>query len=461
VLQQYGSQLYVGDIEGADQETSSWSADRPDISPTAFGDMVPYGDPTWYMDWNSPYYKESHRRFRREVREFTEKEVMPFCHDWDERRAVPRDLWEKCYQAGWLPAIAGLPWPTNYVGDRIAGGVKPEEFDAFHELILMDEVSRSGCAGVLWCFAGLAIGLPPIIRFGSKYLQDKVAEPCLTGKKIICLAITEPGAGSDVASLSTTAKKTPDGKFYIVNGEKKFITNGVWSDFFTVAVRTGDAEGMGGISLLLLERTMPGITTRLMNMSGAWGSGTTFITFEDVKVPVENLIGKENKGFKYIMYNFNTERWGTIVAASRFARVCYEEAFKYAHKRKTFGQLLVNHPVIRLKLADMARQCEALHCWIEHITYQMCTMNHEEAMIKLGGPMALLKAHATKTLEFCAREAMQVLGGIGYTRGGQGEKVERLYREVRAYAIAAGSEEIMLELGMRQAKKMAKMFAKM
>jgi alkylation response protein AidB-like acyl-CoA dehydrogenase len=149
------------------------------------------------------------------------------------------------------------------------------------------------------------------LYYGSNYLKEKVCGPTLRGDKIICLAITEPYAGSDVASLRCEAKLTPDGRHYIVNGEKKWITNGVFADFFTVAVRTGGA-GMGGLSMMLLERGMPGITTRQMQCSGVWPSGTTYITFEDVKVPVENLIGKEGEGFKYIMSNFNHERFGFL-----------------------------------------------------------------------------------------------------------------------------------------------------
>ena len=148
-------------------------------------------------------------------------------------------------------------------------------------------------------FGGLSIGAGPVFRFAAKHLKDKVA-PCLRGEKVICLAVTEPYAGSDVMNVQTKAEKTPDGKFYIVNGEKKWITNGIYADYFTVAVRTG--TGPNGISLLLLERGMPGLQTRKMNVGGVWCSGTTYITMEDVKVPVENLIGKEGEGFKYIMY---------------------------------------------------------------------------------------------------------------------------------------------------------------
>jgi alkylation response protein AidB-like acyl-CoA dehydrogenase len=237
-----------------------------------------------------------------------------------------------------------------------------------------------------------------------------------------------------------------------VNGEKKWITNGVFADYFTVAVRTGGA-GMGGVSMLVIEKTMTGVTTRQMHCQGVWSSGTTYITFEDVKVPVENLIGKENDGFRYVMINFNHERWGISIQANRFARVCLEEAMKYSFKRKTFGKLLIEHPVIRLKLAHMARQVEATWAQLENITYQMNTMSFAEQNRALGGPIALAKAQATTTFEYCAREASQIFGGLAYTRGGQGEKVERLYREVRAYAIPAGSEEIMLDLGIRQAIK--------
>eukprot|EP01115_Flamella_aegyptia_P001063 TRINITY_DN11650_c0_g1_i1.p1 TRINITY_DN11650_c0_g1~~TRINITY_DN11650_c0_g1_i1.p1 ORF type:complete len:162 (+),score=81.77 TRINITY_DN11650_c0_g1_i1:153-638(+) len=161
------------------------------------------------------------------------------------------------------------------------------------------------------------------------------------------------------------------------------------------------------------------------------------------------------------MYNFNQERWGICVQATRFARVCYEEAFKHALKRKTFGKRLIDHPVIRYKLAQMARQIEATQAWIENVTYQLCTIPKDVQFIALGGPIALLKAQSTQLFEYCAREAAQIFGGLAYTRGGQGEKVERLYREVRAFAIPGGSEEIMLDLGIRQALKLYEVKSKM
>lgn len=211
---------------------------------------------------------------------------------------------------------------------------------------------------------------------------------------------------------------------------------------------------MGGISLLLLEKDMPGLNTNQMKCSGVWPSGTTYITMDDVKVPVENLIGEENGGFKCIMYNFNHERWWIVVQVCRYARVCYEESFNYSLKRKTFDKRLIDHPVIRFKLGEMSRQIESMQAWLEHLTYQMCKKTHDEQKV-LAGPIALAKVQATKVFEYCAREAAHIFGGLSYTRGGQGEKVERMIREVRAFSIPAGSEEIMLDLGVRQAMKRA------
>lgn len=156
------------------------------------------------------------------------------------------------------------------------------------------------------------------------------------------------------------------------------------------------------------------------------------------------------------MTNFNHERMGIVIQCVRFSRVCYEESMKYAHKRRTFGKKLVEHPVIRMKLAHMARQIEATYSWMESLIYQTLLMDETEAMLKLGGAIAGLKAQATITFEFCAREASQIFGGLSYSRGGQGAKVERLYRDVRAYAIPGGSEEIMLDLSIRQALRVHK-----
>lgn len=418
-----------------------------------FGDMVPFADPNWYQGYRSPYYKASHAKFREEVRDFVEEHLEPYVDDWEEDGVIPAEVYKKFGEAGFIAAGCGIPvFPAQYT-DRRLKSVTPEEFDPFHELVLVDELSRTGSGGLVWFLVGgLGIGLPPIWNFASEEIKRRVLPGIFAGDKRVCLCITEPDAGSDVANIRTTAQKTPDGKHFIVNGTKKWITNGVWADYFTVAVRTG-GPGMGGISVLLLEKTMPGITVRKLTTQGMLTSGSTYITFEDVKVPVEHLLGKENQGFKVIVHNFNHERLGIIGQANRFSRVCYEEAVKHAHKRKTFGTELINHAVIRNKLANMAIRIEAVQTWYESLTYQMALMPAKESALRLGGAIAGCKALATQTFELCAREASQVYGGLAYTRGGQAGKVERLYREVRAYAIPGGSEEIMLDLTMRQSLK--------
>ncbi|GAB7338337.1 hypothetical protein MBLNU457_4645t2 [Dothideomycetes sp. NU457] len=422
----------------------------------AFGDLVPGGDPNWYQSYNSPFYNQSHADLRAEVREWMEEEIMPNVTDWEQNKQIPDSIYKQMGEKGYLAGLLGLHnYPTHLTKNRVKS-VPPEKWDLFHEFVITDELSRAGSGGFVWnLIGGFGIGAPPALKYGKKELVQRIMPDILAGNQRICLAITEPDAGSDVANLTCEAKLSEDGKHYIVNGEKKWITNGIYSEYFTTAVRTG-GEGMNGVSLLLIERKFGGVSTRQMDCQGVWGSGTTYVTFEDCKVPVENLIGKENQGFKVIMTNFNHERIGIIIQCLRFSRVCYEESMKYAHKRKTFGQKLIDHPVIRLKLAHMFRQIEASFAWLENMIYQCQTMGDVEAMLKLGGAVAGLKAQATVTFEFCAREASQIFGGLSYSRGGQGAKVERLYRDVRAYAIPGGSEEIMLDLSIRQSLRVHK-----
>ncbi|CAF9928538.1 MAG: hypothetical protein GOMPHAMPRED_005159 [Gomphillus americanus] len=422
----------------------------------AFGSLIPYGDPSWYQTYHSPYYNETHAAIRQEIREWVETEIEPYVNEWEEKKQVPEAIYKQMGERGYLGGLLGLhEYPSKYSPFK-PKSVSTDVWDHFHELIVTDELSRAGSGGLVWnLIGGFGIGCPPLVRFGKPELVERILPGILAGDKRICLAITEPDAGSDVANLTCEAKLSEDGKHYIVNGEKKWITNGIWSDYFTTAVRTG-GEGMNGVSLLLIERAHGGVSTRRMDCQGVWSSGTTYITFEDTKVPVENILGKENKGFRAIMTNFNHERIGIIIQATRFARVCYEESMKYAHKRTTFGKKLIEHPVIRLKLAHMARQIEATQSWLDNLVYQAQNMDDTEAMLKLGGAIAGCKAQSTQVFEFCAREASQIFGGLSYSRGGQGAKVERLYRDVRAYAIPGGSEEIMLDLSIRQALRVHK-----
>lgn len=365
-----------------------------------------------------------------------ETEIKPYVDDWIlKKQEYPRELHIKAFEVG----IQGVLY------DKSFGGTKPSDFDAFYEVILWDEMARCGGGGVLAQMSINSMALPPIVNFGSQYLKEKVVKDVVQGRKFCCLAISEPFAGSDVANIRTTAVKKSD--HYIVNGQKKWITGGLMGDYFTTLVRTGEKNsGAFGLSLLLLERTMPGITIRKMETQFDNTHNTTFIELEDVKVPVKNLIGKEGLAFKYIMVNFNHERFVIAAGACRSARMCYEEAITEARRREVFGQKLIKKGVIRWKLAEMARQIEALQDHLERVAYAFASGVPDRA---LGSQCSLLKVQASKTFEYCAREAVQIFGGSGIVKEGRGKTVERLYREVRGTAIPGGSEEILLDMAIR------------
>lgn len=409
-----------------------------------------YSDPSWIQGFNSPFWNEKHNQLRLYTREFVDKEITPYCHEWEETREFPKGLHQKLYSFGLYPGLSGI-WPGQYCEMKPPCGINAKEWNYFYEYIILDEFARCGSQGVCSMLSeGIGLGLPPLIAFG-KGKFDKQIEEIVKGEKIVSLCITEPYAGSDVAGIRTEAIKTEDGKHYIVNGEKKWITSGTFCDYFTVAVKTG--SGMGGISLLLLDKNMLGVKVRHMKCSGLWNSGTAYVTFENVKVPIEKLIGEENQGFKYIMYNFNHERFIIIVQAIRFARVCYQDALNFSKQKEVNGKKLIDNPLIKNKLGHMIRKIESTQHWLDNITYQMVTLPYDKVNLIIGGPIALLKVQTTSVLEYCSRESVQIFQEYGLERGGLGDRVERIYRDVRAIAIFGGSEEIMVDFGVRQAMK--------
>ncbi|KAJ3030670.1 UNVERIFIED_CONTAM: hypothetical protein HDU68_008197 [Siphonaria sp. JEL0065] len=445
--------LIIGVLEGSSQSESD---ENLSSLSEPFGNLVAFTEPAWYSGQPTPYYNDSHRRLRVWIRKLVDEHIVPFVHDWEAAGEVPRDLYETFGKEGVLSCMIGVsPWPS-WVPHKPPCNIASEEWNTFHEVVLGDELARCASVGAAATLTlGPQIALPCIINYGTDAMKSKIIPSVLCGEKTICLCITEPSTGSDVANIQSSAVLSKDGSHYIVNGEKKWITNGVWADYFIVAVRTGK-DGMNGISLILLERGMDGLRTRKITCQGNTGSGTAFVIMENVKVPKENIIGKENKGFMCIMKNFNHERFGLIIGAIRSARICYEDAILHANRRKTFGQTLFEHGVIRNKLANMAWRIEAAQAWMESLTFQMTQMSPEEATFKLGGATALLKAQCSQTLEYCAREASQILGGLSYTKGaGVGGRIERIYRDVRGVAIPGGSEEIMLDLGIRQSVKVS------
>jgi acyl-CoA dehydrogenase len=370
---------------------------------------------------NPRYYSADHEAFRATVRRFFATEVAPHVDAWDEAERFPRELYRKAADAGLLQ----LGFPEAY------GGVP---CDAFFRMILCEERAWGGSGGVASGLFSHTIGAPPIAAAGSETLKARVLPGILSGEKVSALAITEASGGSDVAQLTTTARR--EGDFYIVNGGKLFITSGMRADYLTVAVRTG-GPGAGGVSLLLIEGDTPGLSRVPLRKMGWWASDTAELFFSDCRVPVANLIGEEGRGFAVLMRNFNHERLALAAAACGYARVCLHDALQWARQRRTFGLALSEHPVIRHKLVDMATRIEATRAMLDDLASRLDGGESPVAQI------AMVKNVAAQTFQFCADQAVQILGGMGFMRG---TRVERLYREVKVMMIGGGAEEVMKDL---------------
>lgn len=291
------------------------------------------------------------------------------------------------------------------------------------------------------------MALPPIIHHGSRELKELIIPAVVRGEMHVALAISEPTAGSDVANIKTSAVKSGDN--YIINGEKKWITGASICEYFTCVVRTG-GPGASGISIVVIPRNTPGVTVRAMKMQFDSVMYTGFVTFENVSIPTKNLIGIENEGFKIIMENFNHERFIIGASALGCARRSFELALEHSNKRRTFGKLLIDHQLIRFKLAEMARTIEAMQSQSEHVAYILDHAHSSGVLPKAVGEIcALMKVNCTKGFEFCAREASQIFGGSALVKDGIGKEIEAFYRNVRAHAIPGGSEEVLLDLAIR------------
>ena len=355
-------------------------------------------------------------------------------------------------------AKAGLLLPTasgksidpemakNY---PIIGGIDPQQWDGFHDFILHDEFGRVGGIGLEnGLLGGTTLCTPVILKFGSKELKDAVLDDVLSGRARLALAITEPEAGSDVRGLQTEAVVSADGKSFIINGQKKWITGGMYATYFLTLVK----ETSGSFTLVVVKRS-EGLSTRHMVMSGSTAAGTAFVDFDDVSAPLSMVVGKRGQGLQYIMSNFNHERLFIAMQSLRCSRVCLEDSVSFALTRETFGKRLIDHPVIRYKVANMSRQVEALGAWLESLIFQLQNLAPAQADFLLAGTTAQIKAHSGIVLEQVVREAVQMMGGLGLTRGGRGERVERIWRDVKAITVPGGSEEIMLDLSTRRALK--------
>lgn len=413
--------------------------------PELFGSAAPFAEPSWYgmLGHTSPYYNDSHRRLRAFTREYVDSWIDQ-AGEWEERGEVPAEMFARHSKLGFTACFI-QPFDEECLAKAevtLPAGIAVQEWDNFHSMIVADELMRCGYLGVVWALGGgNSIGGPPLVRFGSKQLREEILPAVLRGEKRICLGVTETQAGSDVAQLKTTARLTSDGSHYVVNGQKKWITNGVYADYVTAVVRTGeDDSGAGGISVLVIPLDLPGVERRVLKNSGVNASGSTLIILDDVKVPARFLLGKENQGFRIVMSNFNGERLALAIQAARMSRVCIQDAYMYANRRVVFGKTLIQQPVIRAKIADMGRAVETLQAWLEELGHQARSVDKNTGDFELAGRIALLKVQSGRCLEFVNREAQQILGGLSYQRGGghDGARIEQISRDLRVMVVGGG-----------------------
>lgn len=375
----------------------------------------------------NPFDTEERKTFREMVSKFLEAEIWPYVDEWDEAGEYPHEINEKVCELG----VFGFGIDEKY------GGLGFD--DQFMRKDVSVEMGRTSAGGLFASVGSRNIMLGPLTELANEEIKLKALPDLMSGKKGGSLGITEPGGGSDVARMKTTARK--DGNEWVLNGSKTFITGGMQASYFVIGARTGK-EGLGGISLFFVEADTPGFTRSSIDKKmGWWSSDTATLYFDNCRIPADNLMGEENKGFLAIMNNFNYERYMMGAQMLGMAKRCFEECVQYSQERQTFGKNLIEHQVIRHKLADMSAKIDAMDAYLNQVAQ---LMNDGEMPV---AEISKIKFYCSECIESIASEAMQVFGGAGYLRG---NAVERIYREVKVMAIGGGSKEIMKDLTVKQ-----------
>lgn len=372
---------------------------------------------------SDPEIAASRRSLRETAAEFVRREVAPHLQEWEDAQMIPREL----HRAAAKQGLLGVSFPESVGGE---GG------DLLDSVALQEAMFEAGASSGL--MAGLftgGIALPHIAAHGSPDLVDRFVRPTLAGEKIGSLAITEPGGGSDVAGIRTTARR--EGDEYVVNGAKTFITSGVRADFVTTAVRTG-GPGHAGISLLVVEKGTPGFTVdRSLTKMGWHCSDTAELSYVDVRVPAANLVGAENSGFYLIAEQFVVERIALAVHGYGIAARSLALTAAYCRERETFGKPLVANQVVRHKLVEMHRQVEVARAYTHEV------VRRHVAGESVIAEACLAKQTACDAATYVCHEAVQLHGGTGYMHG---TEVERHYRDARILPIGGGATEVLTDL---------------
>lgn len=374
--------------------------------------------------WDTPERQE----LRKTVRGFVEQEILPHLADWERDGEIPRELHREAAALGLL----GAGFPEEVGGD---GG------DLVDAVLICEEMHQAGASGGL--FASLftcGIALPHLIAAGDPRQIDRWVRPTLSGEKIGSLAITEPGGGSDVGHLRTTA--VLDGDHYIVNGAKTFITSAVRADFVVTAVRTG-GPGAGGVSLLVIERDTPGFeVARKLDKMGWRASDTAELSFVDARVPVENLVGEENSGFVQIAQAFLTERIALAAQAYSSAQRCLDLTLQWCRDRETFGRPLISRQAVQNTLTEMTRRIDVARVYTRTLVERSLTSSED-----FVAEVCFAKNTAVEAGEWVANQAVQLFGGMGYMSESE---VERQYRDMRILGIGGGTTEILTSLAAKR-----------
>ncbi|MFN8278019.1 MAG: acyl-CoA dehydrogenase family protein [Chitinophagales bacterium] len=369
------------------------------------------------------YFTEEHDLFRQSARQFIEKEVKPYINEWERAERLPRELFVKMGDQGFL----GINFPDNLGGTNN---------DFWYSVVWLEELAKAGFAGIS---AAVSVhqymATNHILRAGSESLKQRYLPKSISGDFVGSVAISEPGAGSDVANMRTTAVR--DGDFFILNGSKTFITNGVYGNFVTVACKTDSSAGIGGISMIVVDQGTPGFTAKKLDKMGWKSSDTAELFFDNVRVPVANLVGREGQGFFYIMESFQLERLVGAILGIAGAEEVIEWTLQYMKERTAFGKPLEKFQVLRHKLVDLITELEVTKQFVYHCCWKEA--NGQFAVKECS--MAKMKASELgKTI---ADECLQVFGGYGFMSE---YPIERAYRDARAGTIVAGTTEIMKEI---------------
>lgn len=369
------------------------------------------------------YFTEEHELFRTSFRTFLEKEARPYIDQWEEDRKTPREIWKKMGDMGFL----GLSYPEEYGGHGL---------DFFYDVVFNEELGRMSSGGFAITQQVVQyMSCPYILKFGSEELKQKYLPGIISGDLISSIGITEPGAGSDAQNIQTRA--TRDGDYYVVNGSKTFITNGVYGDFIVTVVKTNPDAGSAGVSLLVIEQNMEGVTARKLKKLGWHSSDTAELSFDNVRVPIENLIGEEGRGFYYLMNGLQLERLCAVPAAVTGMERAIQLSLQYMSERHAFGRPINKFQVLRHRIAQLAAEVEALKAFSYHCCHMYADGIYD---VKLCSMAKLL---ATELAEKVATQCLQFYGGYGFM---EEYPMARMYRDVRVGTIGGGSSEIMREI---------------